>query len=192
MPAAAPSDVPTFTQAYEAAKETISQETSSAPEKPADVTSEPAKPTSAPPSDEAPAPPPSPDGASPEPDLISEADYQALVAQHPNDPGAVRKELKAVFTRKTQELATQRKALEADKSLLESLRSDPRATLTREAAKYGLTIAQPPAEVTAQAKVVETTASAVDTALAQFQTALGPDLEFLGPTLAPAVRQLAE
>lgn len=117
-------------------------------------------------------------------DLISDAEYQALVAKHPNDPGRVAKELKAVFTKKTQALAEQRKVLAPYADLIEAYEQDPVTVLRDLASQQGLRFADPEPQATTQ--------SIVDDAVGAFRQALGPELDFLADKLAPAVQALAE
>lgn len=120
-------------------------------------------------------------------DLISDAEYQALASQHPDDPVALRKALQGVFTKKTQALAEQRRAIEPYAEVLEAFEQDPHGTIRALARQHGLTIAE-----ATQAVADATQTSAVDDGVAAFKAALGPDLDFLADRLAPAAKAMAE
>ena len=191
MAALETAESPTIQEAFLAAK----AEHSGTPERALDDDGTPA-PEPATTTDEPPAQAPASDSASPETgDLISDADLSALHAKHPNDPAALAKELKGVFTKKTQELAEQRKAVEdlaGYRDFIADLKRDPGAALTRAAEQLGVTLA-PKSETTRATETATATASTLaDSTVEEFRQALGPDLDFMADQLAPAIRSLAE
>lgn len=125
-------------------------------------------------------------------DLISDAELAALQTQHASDPAALAKELKGVFTKKTQALAAQRKALDRItpyQELILQLEDHPRETVAALAEQYGLTLAPAPAPGAPAAGAVKD--PVVEQTIESFRTALG-DFGFLADSLAPAVQQMAE
>lgn len=146
--------------------------------------------------DEAKTEPPVTEAVTPETDdLISDADLASLKTKHGNDPDALAKELKAVFTKKTQALAEQRKSVEAlseYSDFIADLRKDPSAAIAAAAKQLGLTIAPASLEAKATETVTKTTEALADDAVASFRQALGPDLDFLADKLAPAIQAMAQ
>jgi hypothetical protein len=171
-------------QAYEEAKAEQSETT-----EPSATDDSPPSPESALP-DEATAAPPEPAPADSEsPDLISDAEYQALKDTHKDDPDELAKALKGAFTKKTQALAEERKALESLKAykpfidaLVGAETPETRAAVLRQAAtELGVdlsAVASPAAEDTAT--VAQNVADVV-------REKLGPDYEFMAGPIAQAI-----
>lgn len=144
-------------------------------------------------SDEAKAPPPAKEGATSEiSDLISDDELATLKTKHKNDPDALAKELKGVFTKKTQALSEQRKALEGledYKDFIADLRANPTDAIARAAEQFGLTVAP---KAKAEETAAKTASAQIDALMEGFKAQLGPDLSFLADTLGPAVKGLVE
>ena len=171
-------EIATVQQAFDAAKAQHAPATEVSP-----AVASPAQP------DEATAAPPDTKTAPPEPtDLLSDEEYAALERTHANDPAKLAKELKAVFTKKTQALAEQRKSLEPLQRFQEAYLADPTATITDLATRHGLTIAPTPQET----QVTTTAATIAEVMAARVKTELGPDLDFLAEPLTRAFRTMAE
>lgn len=138
--------------------------------------------------DEATAAPPDPLAADSEsPDLISDAEYQALKDTHKDNPDELVKALKGAFTKKTQALAEERKGYEsvkAYKPFIDALAGaqtpETRAAVLRQAAQeLGVdlsAVASPKAEDTATASLADVV-----------REKLGPDYEFMSGPLGQAL-----
>jgi hypothetical protein len=148
------------------------------------------------PPDEAKTEPPASDAVTPEiSDLISDEEYATLKATHKDNPDALLKELKGVFTKKTQTLAEERKtvaALTKFAPFLQELDRDAASAIKAAAAQLGLTVSDTRVETKAAETATTTAETMADDVIAQFRTALGPELDFLADKLAPAIRSLAE
>lgn len=140
------------------------------------------------PDEAAAAPPDTTPADSESPDLISDAEYQALKDSHKDDPDALVKALKGTFTKKTQALAEERKSLEtvkAYKPFIDALvgadTPEKRAAVLRQAAtELGVdlsAVASPKAE----------TADAVQNIADVVREKLGPDYEFMSGPLGHAL-----
>lgn len=180
-------EAPTVQQAFQAAKE----EHSAAAERALPAEKSPgAAPESQ--TDEAKAQPPTADSAQPEiSDLISDEELQSLRTTTGNDPDKLAKELKAVFTKKTQALAAERKQvakLAEYADFIADLDTDPAGALTRAAEQLGLVVSPKPAEV----KATEAASSIVQDVSAQVAAALGPELDFLAPAITKAIEAVVE
>lgn len=117
-------------------------------------------------------------------DLLSAEEY-AKVKDH---PAQLRKALNKAFTQKTQQLATQRKALGRWDKVRESYEKDAKATLAELAKQAGLEIRDPNAEAASKA-----TADAGNKAVDALKTVLAKaGLEELADDLAPVFRQIAD
>jgi hypothetical protein len=171
-------------QAYEEAK--VEQ---SAATEPSVSDDSPPSPEAALPDETPPASPETTTGDSESPDLISDAEYQALKDTHKDDPDALVKALKGTFTKKTQALAEERKGLEsvkAYKPFIDALAGaqtpETRAAVLRQAAQeLGVdlsAVASPAAEDTAT--VAQNVADVV-------REKLGPDYEFMAGPIAQAI-----
>lgn len=89
--------------------------------------------------------------------LISDAEFTALQAKHPNDPAALRKALEGAFTKKTQTLATERKSVERLQSysdIIDAYEADPEALVEALAQQHGLKLVKA-GETIADTKTVE-------------------------------------
>lgn len=145
--------------------------------------------------DESRAQTPSTDSASTETDLISDTELSALQDKHKDDPLALAKELKAVFTKKTQALAEQRKGVERlskYSDFVDAIEAggDTAQQAIAEAAKhFGLALTPKP---TVADSAATTAATATDRAMETFKAKLGPDLAFLADSLGPAVKAVVE
>lgn len=129
--------------------------------------------------------------------LVSDEDFTTLSTTHANDPVALRKALEGVFTKKTQALAAQRKAVERFESyapVLEAYESDPLALIRFLAEENGVELVTKDSTAkpaTGTATTTETK-TAVDGILDTFRQQLGPELEYLADGLAPAIKGLVE
>lgn len=147
------------------------------------------------PPDEATAQPPVPESAAPETDLISDDEFASLQAKHKDDADALRKELKAVFTKKTQTLAEERKKVEAlgkYAPFVEQLDKDAVSAIKHAAQQLGLTVSDTRVETKATETATKAAETMADDVVSAFRSALGPDLEFLADKLAPAIQSLAQ
>lgn len=188
MAAVATAEPVTIQQAFESAK----AQHSAAAERAQGTEASPASTETGTQADESTAQTPPADSATPETDLISDAELTALREKHKDNPDALAKELKAVFTKKTQALAVERKQVErlsGYSDFIDAIEAggDSAADAIRQAAEhFGLQIA--PKLTAAQT----TAATATDTLLESFKAKLGPDLAFLADSLAPAVKAVVE
>ncbi|HYB96811.1 MAG TPA: hypothetical protein VEC39_17695 [Vicinamibacterales bacterium] len=182
----------TLQQAFTQAKEEHSAAAERAPS--GEASTERAAATAQP--DEAQAQPPATDSAAPEiTDLISDEEYSALQTKHAGNTDAVLKELKGVFTKKTQQLAEQRKTVEALAEyapFITALQSDSKAAIKAAAEQLGLVVTDKSIETTATETATKTAEGMADDVIAGFKQALGPDLDFLADKLAPAIHQLVQ
>lgn len=190
MTTAVASDAPTISEAWEQAKaEHSTTERALATDSPETGTTDtqPDEATTAPPASEA---------VTPEiADLISDEDYTALQSKHKDNPDALLKELKGVFTKKTQALSEQRKSVEALTKyapFLQELDRDSVAAIKAAAAHLGLTVSDTRVETKATETATTAAETMADDVIAQFRTALGPELDFLADKLAPAIQSLAQ
>lgn len=98
------------------------------------------------------------------PDLISETDWTAIQAKFPGDPAKQRAELNTAWTRKTQTLADERKAVAAERQQLEADR---------------LALKAPPLESAAAMVPIDE--------MAEARKLIGPDLDFLAEPVARVI-----
>jgi hypothetical protein len=118
-------------------------------------------------------------------DLISDTDWQTLGKL---DPAKQRAELNKRWTQKTQQLADERKALDARKDLLDALDTDAEGTVRQLAQQLGLTIAPTPQE-----QQTQTTATQIADDIGNaVKAALGSDLDFMAGPLANAIKAAVE
>jgi hypothetical protein len=163
----------------------------SATTEPSDPGASPPSPETAPP-DEATAAPPDAQPASESPDLISDAEYQALKVQHKDDPDALVKALKGAYTKKTQALADERKSLESVKAyqpfitaLVGAQTNEERAAVLRQAAtELGVDLSA----VASPAAAPDTAQAVSDSIADTVAKELGPDYEFMADPLSRAIK----
>jgi hypothetical protein len=169
-------------QAYEEAK--VEQ---SATTEPSVSDDSPPSPEPALPDEATAAPPDAPAADRESPDLMSDAEYQALKDTHKDNPDELAKALKGAFTKKTQALAEERKGIERLKryekfiDAIEGADSPTsRASVLRQAAQeLGVdlsAVASPNAEDTATVSLAEVV-----------REKLGPDYEFMSGPLGQAL-----
>lgn len=121
---------------------------------------------------------------SPSTDLLSAEEY----AKVKDDPKQLQKALNKAFTQKTQQLASQRKALGSWDKVRESYGKDAKATLTELAKQAGLEIRDPKEEA-AKATTVDAGKKAVEKVNAVLAKA---GLEELSDELVAVFREIAE
>lgn len=148
------SPVDPFQQAFEAAKEQHSKAEQAPPDEASTATDEK--------KDDKPAAAEAKVGetttATTETGLISDAEFTALQAKHPNDPAALRKALEGAFTKKTQTLSTERKSVERLQSysdIIDAYEADPEALVEALAQQHGLKLVKAGETTTTETKVEE-------------------------------------
>jgi len=161
--------LPTFDESFKAAVEQHSApaERAAVPEP---ASSEPAQQTP----DEPQAQAPVDDGA----ELLSKEEIEKLK----DDPAKLEAGFKSAFTKKTQELAEQRKQLEPYQQLIRSYETDPKGTVKQ---LYEHFFPQ-------QDATPKQAAQATNAFLDQLRTGLGPELSFLADRMAPALENLMQ
>lgn len=131
-------------------------------------------------------------------ELISDAEFKALQAQHADDPAALKKSLLGAYTKKTQALATQRRSvqrLEQYAPILDAFEADPEATLRALIEEQGIDIAKwiPATEGTADPGKAKAAADAERASLmTDAQEVLGPELDYLADPLVKLFEKLLE
>jgi hypothetical protein len=128
--------------------------------------------------------------------LLTDEEFTALSTTHKDDPAALRRSLESAFTKKTQQMAAERRSherLSQYAELVDALEDDAPSAIRALAKQFGLTVAGADADETETATATgETTEQTVATALDGFKKALGPELEYLADGLGPAVTKLVE
>lgn len=120
--------------------------------------------------------------------VMTDAEFRALQTQFPDDPAKQRAALNKAWTQKTQALSAAREKIAGQAELLSAIeRGDPE-TVKRLATQAGLTVSEKTPATTA----TETVEDASAKLLASFAARLGSEYDFLAPTLAPAVMEIAQ
>lgn len=132
------------------------------------------------------------DQAGDEPEAADTDDEGALLSTEQidalkGDPAKLIKELNRAATKKFQQLATERKALEPFKGLIDALTENPRDAVMALAQQVGLQVADP------QAQATEDTAQKLsESVMSRVRETLGPDYEDLADKLAPVMLWVAQ
>lgn len=128
--------------------------------------------------------------ASDDTELLTAAEQEAVARL---DPESRVKAFQKAFTKKTQKLSTERKALSAYKGIIDGLQTDAPGTIRALAAHFGVPIApgSQPADTTA-ADAADPTLSIGDEIAQAMRESLGPEYEDLADRLAPAILTAAE
>jgi hypothetical protein len=127
--------------------------------------------------------------------LLTDAEYDALEAQHAGDPKAFRRALEGAYTQKTQALAAKRSTLERLQpytELVDALEDDDpevAATAVRQLAKE-LGVALSPGSDGTEVSATETAAATSEELLEKMKAKLGPELDYMAEALLPALQDV--
>ncbi len=128
------------------------------------------------------------------PGLLSDEEYAAIQTKHADDPTALRRALESAFTKKTQALAAERRSherLQPYADLIDAYEADAEGTLSQLAEQHGFKLVKP-GEAAADTEEEVATGTTAEQLAEELRGELGEEYDYLVDPLSRALSKVAD